>query len=301
MNGRDLRSAKGWWWGIILTLVLCCGSLPTLASPLSDRLDAFPAWEGKPILKSATGALVYPDWFLGDWKVTSTLVDLAAPLAPQLTTPGYAANERLLDQPVHFKVRFIEARPSSPSKTLSNASPWELLSRKPAVIADLAYNGKSLATAYLGDNAVQQVTVDPRFPNRQTTILDQGRQLVSTISDRTTELDTKTDTWIASELFQQEFRSSSQLYLNEVENTTSYRYINSIPAQIDADQVTAIYLSPQDPNYFKALNQPVALYRYHLVLTSTPEDWHLLSQTGVIHQPHHKQLWCNAKIGNIPG
>ena len=31
-----------------------------------------------------------------------------------------------------------------------------------------------------------------------------------------------------------------------------------------ADQITAIYLSPQDPDYFKAKGQPVALYRYQL-------------------------------------
>lgn len=268
MNGKDWRPYRVKGWGICLALLLCCWSLPGLASPLTERLAAFPEWQGKPVLKPASGDLVYPDWFLGDWQVTSTLVDLAAPLAPKLVTPGYADNENLVDQPVTFAVRFVEERTPLKAKVLANASPWELLSRKPSVIADLAFNGRSLAAAYLGEGAVQTVKVDPRFPNRQTTVLDQGRQLVSTISDRTTEFDAKNDTWVASELFQQEFRSSSQIYLNQVENTTSYRYINTSPAQIDADQVTAIYLSPQDPNYFQALNQPVALYRYHLVLVA---------------------------------
>jgi hypothetical protein len=36
---------------------------------------------------------------------------------------------------------------------------------------------------------------------------------------------------------------------------------------ISAEQITAIYLSPQDPDYFKAGDRPVALYRYHLDLT----------------------------------
>jgi hypothetical protein len=36
--------------------------------------------------------------------------------------------------------------------------------------------------------------------------------------------------------------------------------------QIEAEQITAIYLSPQDPDYFKAAGHPVALYRYHLQL-----------------------------------
>jgi hypothetical protein len=33
-----------------------------------------------------------------------------------------------------------------------------------------------------------------------------------------------------------------------------------------ADQMTAVYLSPQDPDFFKSGNQPVALYRYRLEL-----------------------------------
>lgn len=275
MQGQDTHSYSRFRirWGIILSLLLCwcCWAIPATASPLAERLAAFPNWRGKPVLKPASGSLEYPGWFLGDWQVTSTLVDLKAPLSPQIVTPGFADNQRLVNQPVNFKVRFVEEPTPRRTKMLTNVSPWELLSRKPSVIADLAYNGRSLAAAYLGDNTVQKVTVDPRFPNRQTTLLNQGRQLVSTISDRGTELDTKNDTWIASELFQQEFRSDSQIYLNQVENTTSYRYINTMPAQIDADQVTAIYLSPQDPHYFQALSQPVALYRYHLVLTAISE------------------------------
>lgn len=263
-----------WQRGICLGLLLCWlgWSLPAMATPLAERLAAFPEWQGKPVLKSATGSLIYPDWFLGDWQVTSTLVDMAAPLAPTLVTPGYADNQRLLNQPVQFTVRFVEEPKPTKAKVLAGISPWELLSRKPPVIADLAFNGRSLATAYLGEDAVQQVMVDPRFPNRQTTLLSQGRQLTSSISDRSTEFNPQNDTWIASELFQQEFRSNSQIYLNQVENTTAYRYINTIPAQIDADQITAIYLSPQDPNYFQSLNQPVALYRYHLVLAARQTD-----------------------------
>nr|WP_319592620.1 hypothetical protein [Zarconia navalis] len=36
--------------------------------------------------------------------------------------------------------------------------------------------------------------------------------------------------------------------------------------RVTADRVTAIYLSPQDPDYFKAQDRPVALYRYRLDL-----------------------------------
>ncbi|MGK7957556.1 MAG: DUF6816 family protein, partial [Crocosphaera sp.] len=53
-------------------------------------------------------------------------------------------------------------------------------------------------------------------------------------------------------------------YLNEVETTTDYQLINA--NKVTAKQVTAIYLSPEDPDYFKAINRPVAIYEYELIL-----------------------------------
>jgi len=54
------------------------------------------------------------------------------------------------------------------------------------------------------------------------------------------------------------------VYLNLVETTTKYELIN--PDYIQGKQVTAIYLSPQDPDYFIAFDLPVALYYYTLDL-----------------------------------
>jgi hypothetical protein len=70
--------------------------------------------------------------------------------------------------------------------------------------------------------------------------------------------------FIATEISQQIFRGGTNTYLNEVETTTAYQLLS--PKTILADQVTAIYLSPQSPDYFQALNRPVALYRYRLEL-----------------------------------
>ena len=41
---------------------------------------------------------------------------------------------------------------------------------------------------------------------------------------------------------------------------------DSVSKKVEADQVTAIYLSPKDPDYFTAGGHPVALYRYRLEL-----------------------------------
>jgi hypothetical protein len=132
-----------------------------------------------------------------------------------------------------------------------------------AVVADRAFNGLSLARAYLGDRTVKAVKVDPDSPNRQITILQGDRQLISIVTDRATEL--KENRYVTTEIFGQQFRGTGvRPYFNQVESTTAYCYTPDTTAKIIADQVTAVYLSPQDPDYFKAGDRPVALYRYRL-------------------------------------
>lgn len=65
--------------------------------------------------------------------------------------------------------------------------------------------------------------------------------------------------------------TQGQIYLNPVENTTSsYPYLNTSPDGIEGDQITAIDLSPNDPQFLPALNQPLALYPCHLTFTVSP-------------------------------
>ncbi|MBW4658630.1 MAG: hypothetical protein KME15_08145 [Drouetiella hepatica Uher 2000/2452] len=254
------------------------------ASPLSARLSQYPNWQSKPPVQPSRGDLVYPEWFEGNWTVTTTLLGMAAPLAPDIVTPGYESNRQFLNQPIAFKVRFIEAETKGIDALLSL-----VLNRGgKQIISDRAFNGMSLAKAYLGDRAILAVKVDPNNPNRQITLLRgestealfSERQLISTVIGRAVEAPTD-DRFITTEVFQQEFRGTPQLYFNEVENTTAYLHHSADTSAdaseddaiaIEADQVTAIYLSPQDPNYFKTIPngnflgepQPVALYRYKL-------------------------------------
>lgn len=231
---------------------------------------------------------MYPDWFAGDWMVTTTLVDMVAPLAPEVVTPGFEGNRRFLNQPIAFRVRFIETKPPGLQSFIQPLL-QPLFENKPAeVVSDRAYNGTNLAKAYLGDRAVLAVKVDPSNPNRQVTLFSDNRQLASTVTARATEAPTP-DQFVTTEIFQQEFLGAPQIYFNEVENTTAYMHkrgsseslngqlsrtpINPLDAtlalnsseqhdetlddpdldapEITADQVTAIYLSPQDPDYFK--------------------------------------------------
>jgi hypothetical protein len=230
-----------------------------IAGELSQRLANFPQWEKLTSVQPATGDLAYPEWMAGSWQVKSTLVDLVAPLAPEIVTPGFAANRKQLNQPISFAVRFIpEKFPISQLKIHPKID-----NKSQILVADRAFNSLNLARAYLGDEAVLSVKVDPNSPNRQITLLRGDRQLVSIVTARATET-AEDGKFITTEVFQQLFKGGSRPYLNSVESTTAYHKLTTSHPAIKADQVTAVYLSPQDPYYFAAGSKPVALYRYRL-------------------------------------
>ncbi|WP_414620714.1 DUF6816 family protein [Calothrix sp. CCY 0018] len=297
-----------------LILILCLTFLSIFctdnanAGELNLRLENFPKWEKLTEVQPAVGDLIYPQWMKGEWFVKSTLVDLVAPLAPDIVTPGFESNRQYLDVPVSFKVRFVEQsktenltrhllqrrEPEQRSGSPSYRTPLSLLRRREGyevnyrtplsltrrgeggevVIADRAYNGLNLARAVLGNNAVKAVKVDPDSPNRQITFLQSqcveevicDRQLISIVKNRATE-NSADGRFIATEVFKQLFKGGSRPYINSVESTTAYRLLSTSSISepvIEANQVTAVYLSSQDPNYFKAINKPVALYKYRL-------------------------------------
>ena len=182
-----------------------------------------------------------------------------APLAPKVVTPGFEKNEKYLNQPFTFKVRFQAQKPSIPSiLSLSSFSP-----KKNLIVADRTFNGENIAKAYLGDEEVLSVKVSEDNPNRQITFLADDNQLISTITGRSQETPNSQE-FLTTEITQQLFQRPTSIYLNEVETTTNYQLITS--NKVTAKQVTAIYLSPEDPEYFKAINIPVALYEYELIL-----------------------------------
>ncbi len=239
---------RNWWVGACLVLLLFGWSGGAQAGSLSDRLQQFPDWQGKPQISAAKGDLVYPDWMAGTWTATTTLVEMEAPLAPDIVTPGFKGNRQYRDRPVEFQVRFERrVQPNGHS----------------AVVADRAFNGTNIAKAYLGKDAEISASVDPEDPNRQVMELENGRKLISRVLRRKSEL-ASSDRFVAMEILHQMFGSEGGLYFNEVEVTTAYQ--RQSPSEITGDRATAVYLSPQDPDYFNANGKPVALYRYRLKL-----------------------------------
>jgi hypothetical protein len=242
--------------GFLVMWLWLGAATPAGAESLRDRLARYPDWQHQPTTQAAQGDLTYPDWFAGDWQLQSTLISLEAPFAPDIVTPGFEGNRAALNQAIAFPVRFITANLPQPRALVPTRNTT-------GIVADRAFNGMSIAKAYLGSDRVQSVQVDPTNPNRQLTILKGNRQLESTITDRAVEAP-ESDRFITTELFQQVFRGTDQPYLNQVETTTDYHRQDDSAMPIIADQITAIYLSPNDPNYFKAGATPVALYRYKL-------------------------------------
>ncbi len=267
-----------------LIIVLFYLPLKANAASLSDRVNNFPHWQKLPS-QTAEGDLFYPHWMQGNWLVTSTLVDLSAPLAPDILTPGFEGNRQYLNQPVSFPVKFVQvSQDLSPKNGKKAFLPLSVkgLNKSTTVVADRAFNGLSLARAYLGNESVISVKTDPENPNRQITLLKgdephslrRDRLLISVISSRATET-TSDGRYITTEVFQQLFKGATNPYFNSVESTTAYKLLNTNLNQnvsqsdikkptIEADQITAVFLSPQDPNYFKSNDRPVALYKYHL-------------------------------------
>ncbi len=271
------------WVGGVLSLIIGCllvglvGSQPVWAGVLSQRLADFPDWQTPPMVQAANGDLQYPDWFVGTWEVQTTLVDMVAPLSPEIVTPGFESNRTYLQQPIQFQARFVTA-PLTLGKWLP--LPPSLLQTAPGlqshIVADRVFNGQNLARAYLqpASDTTLIVKGDPSNPNRQITFLGSDRQLVSTVIARGIE-EPDPNQFVTSEIFQQEFRNRGQIYINQVETTTAYQRSpqpNAEQPWLTADQVTAIYLSPQDPQFFQARDRPVALYRYQLEFRPVQPD-----------------------------
>ena len=262
---------------LICTIAICLSNAQSaLAGKLSDRIERFPNWDGAAQVTRHDGELTYPEWFRGQWVATSTLLEQVAPLAPEIVTPGFENNRQYIDKPIEFTVQF---EPNNPAKNVK-FSPLNLLRLKsslpaPQIVADRAFNGLNIATAYLGAANVLSVKIDPQNSTKQITQLTQDRELEAFVTGFDLET-TAPDRFISTELSQQIFRTSSTIYLNVVETTTSYQFSPMPTPSITATQISAIYLSPKDPDYFKTISRlqsrPVALYKYQLKLVPTDKN-----------------------------
>ena len=83
---------------------MCSGQVA--AATLTERQQAFPNWQSKPDVQLSEGDLAYPIWMNGTWRMTSTLIDMQAPLAPDIVTPGFEGNRQFMHKPVRAVIKF---------------------------------------------------------------------------------------------------------------------------------------------------------------------------------------------------
>ncbi len=266
---------------LVAKILTCVGAIAiylttaqnVIASPLAEKIAAYPLWEQTQVSQHE-GELTYPEWFRGRWIATSTLLEQTAPLAPEIVTPGFENNRKYINQPVQFTVQFVPNNSTQSNKFLPlNLPQLKSSSPTPKIVADRAFNGLNIATAYLGAANVTSVKIDPQNPTKQITQLTEDRQLETFVTGFDLERPSSNQ-FIATELSQQIFRTSSTIYLNTVETATSYQLSSTPTPNITATQISAIYLSPQDPNYFRTFGHAVAVYKYQLTLVpaAPPSD-----------------------------
>jgi hypothetical protein len=264
---------------ILFKMLACIGAISmclsisqsAIAGTLSDRIAKYPSWSPPAQIMQREGELTYPDWFKGRWIATSTLLEQVAPLAPEIVTPGFESNRQYINKPIEFTVQFIQTDPNRTTK-FSPLNLPKIQSSLPApkIVADRAFNGLNIATAYLGAANVTSVKIDPQNPTKQFTQLTQSRDLEAFVTGFDREIPNP-NSFLSTELSQQIFRTSSSIYLNTVETTTSYQLSKTPTPTITATQISAVYLSPQDPDYFRTLGRAVAVYKYQLDLVPTPK------------------------------
>jgi hypothetical protein len=259
-------SAIAIWWS---------SSQRAIADDLSDRLARYPDWRTQPKVQLHEGELSYPEWFRGRWIATSTLLEQIAPLAPDIVTPGFESNRQYINKPIEFTVQFVPRQNQTLELLPLNLPRLNSSAPKPQIVADRAFNGLNIATAYLGAANVKSVKIDPQNPTKQITQLTQERQLEAFVTGFDRAVPSQ-DRFISTEVSQQVFRTTATIYLNTVETTTSYQLLATPTPTITATQISAVYLSPQDPDYFRTIdklgNRPVALYKYRLDLATFPRN-----------------------------
>lgn len=248
---------------LVLTIALFVSLLvniyPAHSGILADRIGQYPHWQHRLSLATPNQELIFPTWFEGKWDVNNILIEQIAPLSPKFKSPAFDSNQKYIDKNISFSVKFI---PTILKQKKDNFIP-SILNNKTVIIPDRTFNGLAIARAYLGEENVKEVIMSQNNPAEQITKFQGENKLISTVIGRQQESISEED-FITSEITRQFFRRPNSVYLNSVETTTKYKLIN--PNYIQGIQITAIYLSPQDPDYFIAFDQPVALYYYTLDL-----------------------------------
>lgn len=204
----------------------------------------------KPTFGLETADLYYPDWFLGRWQVVATLESFEAPQGQYGDRDSIERAIQEQGRSVHYQVRFYR-------------------NEQGKVIADRAFNAKSITEAYLGPKTVREVVFDPQRPDRQTVLLLSGSRAELYITQRRSQ-SPEPSQFNTLEFYRQVLGTLTGVpKTQDIEAVTLYRR-GPDPKKFQALQQTAVFLVPTDPAYFQSQNKAVTLYRYHLDFQQVP-------------------------------
>lgn len=256
---------------------------PGTSTALAARLDAPTLVSPGSSLFTKPGLVTYPRWMFGTWRCTSTFDAFETPLGPAFVDASLLAAARApleqggLGSSAQYELRFFSTLPD----TFENQVRFALgVLPEDQVVADRAFNTRSMTNAYLDWDAVASVQYDPRAaPDRQTLEFQRvspdmrplpARRIEQYINNVLSEEgltlgEAGQPRYTLSELSRQVTIGERSVDVTDYEVITDY--VRSTDGNVQARQVTAVYLDARHPRYFEARGRAVAVYRYSLSLS----------------------------------
>ncbi len=231
----------GLW--LLLWVLVACG-LPTTS--LKQRLKDFPQISSAPGFSLETADILYPEWFMGTWRVASTSQAVEAPLGVEfINAASFARAQRERGKTLIYYARFVR-------------------NDQGEVVADRAFNTIAITEALLGKKSVLNVTA--ANPNHLTIDMIGNRRGELDITRRHSEIPCS-NCFASSEFYRQVLVSLGDIpTTKDIEATNLYQRQDA--QHVTGDQMTAVFLTPTDELFFQAGGKAVTVYRYRLQFTA---------------------------------
>eukprot|EP00884_Botryococcus_braunii_P004263 jgi/Botrbrau1/13838/Bobra.0056s0075.1 len=232
-----------------------------VAAALPSVLDK--AWV---TLGGGPSDLFFPDEFLGEWEVASTLIKVDLPCGPEFV-PDLRVVERAKKEDLNIVLRYK-------ASFIRNGGG--------NVVIDRRYNTAQLLEVYMGDSITSRgdlVSWSPESPNVLKISLPGGAEVSTRVTRRSLDRPTA-DRINTSEFFEQIFQDSrsQQPRVKASRCFTKYKWRDLEAAEreggpaIVATQVVSDYLTPDDGEelMLRAGDRPIVKYTYTMAFFKVP-------------------------------
>lgn len=221
----------------------------------------------KPVFNVPPGELGFPAWFEGEWDCSMTFRGYEFPKLATVSRQDIVNDVAIAG----FQKLSIAHVPDVGREKTEFVARWAR--RGPKVVEDKAGNYAALINAVLGYQAVDDIVYDgAREPNRCSIVFAQGRtrnaERIELFANARASEAVSDTIFLTSEYSRQVTFSPSTLSTVARQAVTEYQSFWTHRLEGDtirSNLLTAAYLEPQDPLFFKAVDQPVAVYSHDLL------------------------------------